>query len=875
MIIDKLNLKSQSALERASRLAVKQGHQVVTPWHLLLAILQQEGKPTADLLAQASVDVTGLTARVEAKLLGQPRAKVGQEQTPISRGLEKLLIVAEESASQAGAKTIGINHLLLGMLDDGEALGALQESGGKRDALERALHQPVGGGYGGADRMPGEFEFLEKYTRDMTAQAEAGELDPVIGRDSEIKLAIEILSRRSKNNPIIIGEPGVGKTAIAEALALRIFTGQVPEEMRRMRLLSLDLGQLIAGARFRGEFEERLKQLLEEIATAGNVILFIDEIHMIIGAGGSEGSVDAANLLKPALSRGELRCMGATTLAEFRKRFEKDPALSRRFQIVAVDEPSVEETVSMLRGVKEKYELHHGVRIIDESIIAAVNLSRRYLTERFLPDKAFDLLDQTSAAVRLAAASKPAPLEALDQQILKLEIESRALQNETAQKPRERLIAIADELEGLKAQSGELTAKWDREKNGIAKVQEARRQLEEALRDKERAVREEDFARVAEIEYKVIPAAEKTLEEYGDVQVSDESLLDVVVHESDIAGTVSRITGIPSNKMIGSERDKLLHLEDHLRRRVVGQEQALNVVAKAVRRSRAGVQAPNRPLASFLMLGPTGVGKTELAKSLAEFLFDDEHALVRIDMSEYMEKHSAALLTGAPPGYVGYEEGGVLTNKVRRKPYSVLLFDEVEKGHPDVFNLFLQLLDDGRLTDSQGQTVNFSNTIVILTSNLGAERIQPTETEEEHAAMVAAIMEVVRTRFRPEFLNRLDDILIFRQLTLEVMKPIVDIQIGKLAKLLMDRDIVLDVQPAARELLAEAGFNPLFGARPLQRVIQQRLQDPLAEMIIAGHVRDGAGVLVDVEEGELVIDVTVEVEPGEETQASAEAPPPA
>ncbi|GMV40077.1 MAG: chaperone protein ClpB [Myxococcales bacterium] len=859
MIIDKLNLKSQSALEQASRIAVKQGHQLVTPWHLLLAILNQEGKPLADQLAAASVDVGALTARVEAKLLGQPRAAAGQEQTPISRSLEKIIVMGEEAASAVASKTIGINHLLLGALEDPELLAALQECGGKRDALSRHLAQPAKAGYGAG--MPGEFEFLEKYTRDLTERAERGELDPVIGRDAEIKLAIEILSRRTKNNPIVVGEPGVGKTAIAEALAQRIVDGQVPDDLRRMRLLSLDLGQLIAGAKFRGEFEERLKQLLDEIARAGNVILFIDEIHMIIGAGGSEGSVDAANLLKPALSRGELRCLGATTLEEFRKRFERDPALVRRFQVVALDEPTVEETVSMLRGMKHKYELHHGVRITDESILAAVKLSRRYLTERFLPDKAFDLIDQTSAAVRLAAASKPDALQALDQQIVRLEIESRALQNETAPKARERLAAVGDELAGLKAQSAELTAQWDRERNGIAIVQAARRDLDEALREKEQRVRDEDFARVAELEYKVIPVLEKTLQEYGDVEITDETLLDVVVHEVDIAATVSRVTGIPVTKMVGSEREKLLHLEDHLRRRVCGQEHALEVVAKAVRRARAGVQNPSRPLASFLMLGPTGVGKTELGKALAEFLFDDERALVRIDMSEYMEKHSAALLTGAPPGYVGYEEGGVLTNKVRRKPYSVLLFDEVEKGHPDVFNLFLQLLDDGRLTDSQGNTVNFANTIVLLTSNLGAEHIRPVETEEEHRDMVAKIMEAVRARFRPEFLNRLDDTLIFRQLTLEVMKPIVDIQLSRLAKLLVDRGITLDVTEAGRMRLAALGYNPLYGARPLQRVLQQRLQDPLAELMIAGKIPDGAEVLVDAEEDELIIDVTADAPP--------------
>jgi ATP-dependent Clp protease ATP-binding subunit ClpB len=853
MIIERFNFKAQDAIERASRLAVKHEHRFVTPWHLLLGMLQQESSQAERHLGEAGIDVKALTVKVEGQLLAEPKAAASTQQTPINRELERVFIHAEEASTALGEKYIGINHILLGLMEDGSIAGALEGAGGRKDALEKTLKQAQKGGYRSGESGPGEFEYLSKYGRDFTERARQGEMDPVIGRDEEIKLAIQILSRRMKNNPIIIGEPGVGKTAIVEGLAQRIVKGDVPDDLKEMTLLSLDLGQLIAGARYRGEFEERLKRVLQEVTDAGNIILFIDEIHMIIGAGGAEGSMDAANLIKPALSRGELRCMGSTTLEEYRKHIEKDTALMRRFQVVMVDEPSVEETVSMLRGLKEKYELHHGVRLLDEALVASAKLSRRYITDRFLPDKAIDLMDQTAATVRIGLTSKPEAVEALDRKIMNLEIELRAVEGETSDKVKDRVTVLKKELGELKATCGELTAKWQREKDAIRAVQQARKTLEEAKIELEQKVREEDFARVAELQYKVLPGCEKTLAEYADVDVSPDKLLQESIGEQQVAATVSRMTGIPVSKMVGSERERLLDLEGLLRRRVCGQEEALVTVAKAVRRARAGVQNPNRPIASFLMLGPTGVGKTELGKALAEFLFDDERALVRIDMSEYMEKHSAARLVGAPPGYVGYEEGGILTNKVRRKPYSVILFDEVEKGHPDVFNLFLQLLDDGRLTDSQGQTVSFTNTIVLMTSNLGAEHIEPTETEEDVKAMNAAIMQAVRGHFRPEFLNRLDDILIFRQLTMEVMKPIVEIQLGRLKKLLADREMTLEVQEEAKTFLAQAGFNPLYGARPLQRVIQTRLQDPLAQKIIEGQILDGSAVTVGVVEGELDI----------------------
>jgi ATP-dependent Clp protease ATP-binding subunit ClpB len=873
MIIEKFSSKAQDVIERACRLAVKKEHRYVTPWHLLFSMLEGKAAPARRYIEDAGGKLEQLGGRVDGQLLTQPKALTDVQQTPINRDLERIFVQAEELITASGEKYIGINHLLAAMLDTQDVLNALTEVGVQKETLTLLLSQTPKGGKG-AETPLEEFEYLSKYTRDLTEMVRRGELDPVIGRDDEIRLAIQILSRRLKNNPIVIGEPGVGKTAIVEGLAHRMAAGDVPDDLKSAVLLSLDMGQLIAGAKYRGEFEERFKRVLQEIEDAGNVVTFIDEIHTLVGAGASEGAMDASNLIKPALARGKLRCVGATTLEEYRKHIEKDAALMRRFQLVTADEPSAEGTLTILRGVKEKYELHHGVHISDAALNAAVQLSKRYITDRFLPDKAIDLMDQAAAAVRIRVASKPEELDRLDLKIVQLEIESRALAGESGAEAQERVRQIQEELERCKAESLELKERWEREKKAVSVVQEARRTLDEARREMEQKVREEDFSRVAELQYKVIPQAEAALADYADVEIDETRPSQAEVTVEDVATTVSRWTGIPVSRMLGSERERLLNLEDQLRRRVVGQEEALNTVAKAVRRARAGVQDPNRPIASFLMLGPTGVGKTELGKALAEFLFDDERALVRIDMSEFMEKHSVARLTGAPPGYVGYEEGGVLTNKVHRKPYSVILFDEVEKAHPDVFNLFLQVLDDGRLTDSHGTTVNFANTIILMTSNLGSDRIEPVETEEDRHRMNRAIMEVVRGHFRPEFLNRLDDILVFNQLTLEAMLPIVEIQLRRVQRLLSDKKIDLVVSEGARAFLAEQGFNPLYGARPLKRVIQTRLQDPLAEKIIAGEVQDGQAVFASLSGDDLVLGDHEVPDVGEEPNDSSGGPGP-
>jgi ATP-dependent Clp protease ATP-binding subunit ClpB len=846
MIIEKFNLKAQECIERSCRLAVEKDHGVVTPWHLLAVVLGASDIGRS-YLEQADVDLTRLGLAVDSQLIIQPKAFKNSQHTPINRELERLFISAEQVSARLGDKYMGINHLLFAVWELDDLSIALIEAGGSKEAFVKAQELLPKSSYKSRESS-GEFEYLAKYARDLTELSRQGGLDPVIGRTDEIDLAIQVLCRRIKNNPIIIGEPGVGKTAIVEGLAQRIVAGDVPVDLMGCSVLAIDMGLLVAGAKFRGEFEERLKRLLQEIMDAGNVIAFIDEIHNVVGAGKAEGSMDAANLLKPALARGEIRCIGATTNEEYRKHFEKDTALIRRFQIVRVDEPDDETTLMILRGIKEKYEMHHGIRITEAGLLAAVRFSRRYIADRFLPDKAIDLIDQTAATVRIGLSAKPVELQVLDRRLVALEIEYNSLTNEISDTRKQ---AVHIELQEVREKSLALTERWELEKRAMTEVQSTRKLLEEARLEMDQKIREEDFVRVAELQHKVIPQAERTLAKYSDIDTDEIRIQKNFIDEQDIAATVARLTGIPVSKMLDSEQQRLLKLEDHLRERVVGQEEAIKAVSKAIRRARTNIQDANRPLGSFLMLGPTGVGKTELAKTLAQFLFNDDAAMVRIDMSEFMEKHSASRLTGAPPGYVGYEEGGLLTNQVRQKPYSVILFDEVEKAHPDVFNLFLQLLDEGRLTDSQGQLVNFTNTLILMTSNLGSEYIEPVENEEEQLQMQSLIMDKVRGHFRPEFLNRLDDVLIFRQLTLESMRPIVDIQLKRLAACLNDRHIQIEIDDEASNRLSEWGYNPLYGARPLKRVIQNKLQDPIAEFLLSGYLLDGQRIEVRVNEGEL------------------------
>jgi len=854
MIIEKFSQSSQSLIEKACRLAVKKNHAYVTHWHLV-SVLQAEQQGITSVHGIRSETIA---LKIELRLAELPKALRDAQQTPISRDLESLLIRSDDLAQEAHHQKITLKDLQLALLEREDVKQVLLEAGATPGALKEGLaasdeqeHNPVMSHPRSDENEEGGY--IEKYTRNLTALAESGRLDPVIGRDEEIRLTIQILCRRIKNNPILLGDPGVGKTAVVEGLAQHIASKCVPDNLRDAPILALDMGLLIAGTKFRGEFEERLRGLMAELAAIPRAILFIDEIHTLIGAGKGEGSMDAANLLKPALSRGELTCIGATTFAEYRKHFEKDEALMRRFQKVEIPEPTLEETLTILRGLEEKYESHHGVVIQDQALQAAVTLSKRYVTERFLPDKAIDLIDQTAAAVRIRVSSKPEELERVDQQIRKIEIEWRAIRNESP----ERAEILKQELEQLKLRSRTLTEEWERNQRSMEEVREAYRTLESAKREMEEKIVQEDFARVAELEHKIIPNAQKLLADFGNPDQMEQASVHSVVRPDDIADTVSRITGIPVTKLLDSERDRLLQLESGLRERVVGQDDAVKTIAKAIRRAKADLQDEKRPLGSFLTLGPSGVGKTELAKTLAEFLFSDEASLVRFDMSEYMEKHSVSRLTGAPPGYVGFDEGGLLTNRVRQKPYCVLLFDEVEKAHADVFNLFLQMLDDGRLTDSQGRTVNFTNTLILMTSNLGSEYIQPVETAEENQAMQSQIMEVVRGHFRPEFLNRLDDILIFQQLGPEAMRPIVDIQLRRLIHRLKERDITLELTDAAREKLATWGYNPLYGARPLKRVIQTRLQDNLSEMFLRGEISGNQTITVDssMDGDELIFEV--------------------